>query len=142
MKTSACIIAGMTVLAVALFTTRGALDDTETIDLAGKYAVMIEDTIAKCLKKAKHLDSRSPNIQRASFISYLKAGYLKTHKEDLAIYLTDVKAIPSASIVQYHLNKKFYETFRPHEIYALLRANQIPSNLRAANYSVAVHDNE
>ena len=69
MKISACIIAGMAILAVTFFTTRGALDGTETIDLTGKYAVMIDDTITKCLKKAKHQNSRSPNIRRASFIS-------------------------------------------------------------------------
>ena len=135
MKTNAYIITVTTILVVGFCTTLGAGEDKETIDLAETYEGLIDDTITKCLRKAKHLDSKSPNIRRAAFILSLKAEYLKAHREDLAVYLIDVRAVPSAGIVQYHLNKKFYETFRPHEIYALLSANQISSNWRASKYS-------
>jgi hypothetical protein len=127
MKINATLIAIVTILAVAFLTTPVAGGDTKPIDLAGKYEVLIDDTIAKCLGKGRHLDSRSPNLRRAAIISCLKAGYLKAHKKELTVYLIDAKAVPSSGIVQYHLNKKFYETFRPNEIYALLTADQIPS---------------
>ena len=120
MKINATIIAVVTILAVAFVTTPVAGEDTVPIDLAGKYEVLIDDTIAKCLGKGRHLDSRSQNLRRAAIISCLKAGYLKAHKKELTAYLVDAKAVPSSGIVQYHLNKKFYETFRPNEIYALL----------------------
>ncbi len=119
MKTKAYIITVMAVLVVGFCATRGVGEDTGTIDLAATYSSLIDDTIAKCLKKGKHLDSRSLNLRRAAIVSCLKAGYLKAHKEDLTAYLIDVRAVPSAGIVQYHLNKKFYETFRPQEIYAI-----------------------
>jgi hypothetical protein len=127
MKINATLIAIVTILAVAFLTTPVAGGDTEPTDLAGKYEVLIDDTIAKCLGKGRHLDSRSPNLRRAAIISCLKAGYLKAHKKELTVYLIDAKAVPSSGIVQYHLNKKFYETFRPKEIYALLSTDQIPS---------------
>ena len=120
MKINATLIAVVTILAVAFLTAPVAGEDTVPIDLAGKYEVLINDTIAKCLGKGRHLDSRSPNLRRAAIISCLKAGYLKAHKKELTVYLVDAKAVPSSGIVQYHLNKKFYETFRPNEIYALL----------------------
>mgnify|MGYP003574173429 FL=1 len=142
MKINATIIAVVTILALAFWTAPVAGGDTEPVDLAGKYEVLIDDTIAKCLGKGRHLDSRSPNLRRAAIISCLKAGYLKAHKEELTVYLVDAKAVPSSGIVQYHLNKKFFETFRPHEIYVLLSADQIPGNWRASKPSAQDHDNK
>ena len=132
MKLNATIIAVVTILAVAFVATPGAGADTEPIDLVGKYEVLIDNAIAKCLAKGRHLDSKSPNLRRAAVISCLKAGYLKAHKKELTVYLVDAKAVPSSGIVQYHLNKKFYETFRPHEVAALMGTDQNLSNLRAS----------
>ena len=140
MKIRAIIITICTAMALACLTTQGVGDDTGPIDLAGTYAAVINDTITRCLQKGQHLDSRSPNLRRAAIISCLKAGYLKAHKQDLIVYLANVMAVPSTGIIQYHLNKKFYETFRPHEIYALFRANQISSNWRASKYSAQDRD--
>jgi len=134
MKINATIIAVVTILALAFWTAPVAGGDTETVDLAGKYEILIDNTIAKCLEKGRHLDSRSSNLRRAAIISCLKAGYLKAHKEELTVYLVGVKVVPSSGIVQYHLNKKFFETFRPHEIYALLRGDQVPSNWSASSH--------
>lgn len=140
MKINACIIAVVTILAMAFLTTPGAGQDSEPIDLVGKYEALIDDTIAKCLKKGRHLDSRSPNLRRAAIISCLKAGYLNAHKKDLAVYLVDAKAIPSSAIVQYHLNKKFFKTFQPHEVADLMSTDQNSSNWHASQVSAQNHD--
>lgn len=140
MKINATIIAVVTILALAFWTAPVAGGDTEPVDLAGKYEVLIDDAIAKCLGKGRHLDSRSPNLRRAAIISCLKAGYLKAHKEELTVYLVGAKAVPSSGIVQYHLNKKFFETFRPNEIYALLSTDQIPGSWRASKYPAEYRD--
>ena len=63
MKPNACIFAVMAVLEVTIWTTRSVGEDTKTTDLTGKYSALIEETIAKCLSKAKHLGSRNPNIR-------------------------------------------------------------------------------
>jgi hypothetical protein len=142
MKINAYLIAIATILAVVFLATPGTCEDTEPIDMALKYEVMIDNAITKCLAKGRHLDSRSPNLRRAAVISCLKAGYLMGHKKELTVYLSDAKAVPSSGIVQYHLNKKFYEAFRPNEIYALLGANQIPSKWRASQHATPDRNTE
>jgi hypothetical protein len=140
MKINAAIIAVVTILALAFWTAPVAGGDTEPADMVEKYEALIDDTIAKCLGKGRHLDSRSSNLRRAAIISCLKAGYLRAHKEELTVYLVGTKAIPSSGVVQYYLNKKFFEMFRPLEIYALLSADQIPNSWRASKHSAEDRD--
>ena len=132
MKTRAGIITLVAAFVITFWATPGAGQDDEPITLVQKYEALIDDTISKCLNKGRLLDSRSPNLRRSAVISCLKAGYLKAHKNELTAYLVDAKAVPNAAIVQYHLNKKFFKMFQPHEVAALMNRDQKPIDLHAS----------
>lgn len=132
MKTRAGIITLVAALLITFWTTPGAGQDAEPITLVQKYEALIDDTISKCLSKGRLLDSRSPNLRRSAVISCLKAGYLEAHKQELTAYLVEAKAVPNAAIVQFHLNKKFFKMFQPHEVAALMNRDQKSINLHAS----------
>lgn len=125
MKNSAYIALAIGVLLATFFITQGISQNIDNPDLAGKYAAFIDEAIAKCRKKAEMLGSKSPNIRRQAFCACLKGAYLKVHKEELVSYLINVRAVPCCHRVQYHLNKQFYQAFKPKELYVLLEAGQM-----------------
>jgi len=115
----------ITVLLVAFLATQGTCQSTDNPNLAKKYSTFIDEAIAKCRTKAGFLDSKSQNIRRQAFIACLKGTYMKANKEDLVSYLITIDAAPSRNRVQYHLNKRFYQAFRPRELHVFLEAGQM-----------------
>lgn len=125
MKNPAYIVLTLGILLATFLTTQGTSQSTDNPGLAGKYSAFIDEAIAKCRKKAEFLDSKSQNIRRQAFIACLKGAYMKAHKEDLVSYLITIDAAPSRNRVQYHLNKRFYQAFKPKELYVFLEAGQM-----------------
>jgi len=95
-------------------------------DLAGKYAAIVDEAIAKCRKNTKLVDSKSPgSIHQLAFRTCLKGAYLRAHREELVSYLIDVDAVPSHNRVQYYLDKRFYQAFKPNDLYVFLDADEM-----------------
>jgi len=114
-----------TVLLVAFLTTQGISQPFEKSDQNSKYSDLIDEAIAKCQNKSSLLNSRSPNIRKQAIRACLKGAYLKVNKNELVAYLITVDAEPSRDRVEYHLNKRFYQSMKPDEMYVLLEASQL-----------------
>jgi hypothetical protein len=125
MKHSAYIFLTVGVLLVTILTTHGTSQNIENPGRVGKYSTLIDETIAKCRTKAALLNSDSPNIRHQAAREYLKGAYLKVHKKELVAYLISVNSEPSSDRVEYHLNKRFYQSLKPDQLYVYIEASQM-----------------
>jgi hypothetical protein len=126
MKNIAYVVLATAFLLTTFLVTQRTSRNINNPDLSVKYAAIIDEAIAKCLGNAKLLDLKNPgSIHHLSFRTCVERAYLRTHREELVSYLIDVDAVPSRNGVQYYLNKRFYQAFKPNDLYVLLEAGQI-----------------
>lgn len=125
MKNSVYIALATGLLLFTFMIAQGSSQNLKDTDASVKYATFIDETIQKCRNKVVLLHSSSPNIRRQAARASLKAAYLKIHKNELIAYLNTVSAEASRDRVEYHLNKHFYQSLRPDELYVLLEASEM-----------------
>lgn len=125
MKKSAFVALATGLLLITLMVAQGSSQNRDTTNMAGKYEKMIDKCIDKCRQKTALLASNSPNVRQHAIRACLKGAYLHVHKKELVTYLLAVQVAPTQHRVEYHLNKRFYQSMKPDEMYVLLEASQM-----------------
>ena len=125
MKNLTYIVLATGLLLVTLMIAQGSSQSLEDTNQVVKYSTFIDETIAKCRNKVALLDSGSSNIRRQAIHACLKGAYLKIHKTELVAYLVSANVKPSSDRVEYHLNKRFYQSLKPDELYVLIEATRM-----------------
>lgn len=96
--------------------------DGETVDdtLARIYGTFVDNYIQQCGVKAELLNSGSLKIRRSAMRAKVKVNFMQSNRASLVKYLIEKNAPWKASIIAYHLNRKYAESVHPQDVYAAL----------------------
>jgi len=96
--------------------------DGETVDdtLLRIYGTFLDNYIQKCGIKAELLNSGNLKIRRSAKRAKVKVDFMQSNRTSLVKYLIEKNAPWKASIIEYHLNRKYAESVHPQDVYAAL----------------------
>lgn len=99
-----------------------ACKDGETDDdmLSRIYGIFVDNYIQKCEAKAELLNINDSIIHRKAMRAKVKADFMQSNRTTLITYLIKKNVSFKAHCIEYHLNRQYAESLRPHDVYTAL----------------------